>query len=116
MQEALERAEREKPGSTVTESEILEYLAYPLGELGEITLALNLTKRLHALVPDHPRAPGNIAYYEYVLAQNSTQVEQKPEGWNDTYARWRKYGVTTLQDGTYDHYAALCRGDIRQVR
>uniref|UniRef100_A0A5S6QYW5 procollagen-proline 4-dioxygenase n=2 Tax=Trichuris muris TaxID=70415 RepID=A0A5S6QYW5_TRIMR len=67
MQEAMNRWEHEDP-PTVEEVDILEYLAFGLYQQGNVKRALQLTKRLYNLKPEHPRAKGNIKYYEDMLA------------------------------------------------
>ncbi|KAG8197755.1 hypothetical protein JTE90_006801 [Oedothorax gibbosus] len=63
MQEALNRVDKEIYKS-VEKSEILEYLASSIYMQGNTSHALKLTNNLLELVPDHPRAQGNRAYYE----------------------------------------------------
>ncbi|KHJ45353.1 prolyl 4-hydroxylase subunit alpha-2 family protein [Trichuris suis] len=69
MQEAMNRYEHEDP-PTVDLSDILEYLAFGLYQQGNVKRALQLTKRLYNRQPDHPRAKGNIKYYEDMLVKD----------------------------------------------
>uniref|UniRef100_A0A915DIP8 Fe2OG dioxygenase domain-containing protein n=1 Tax=Ditylenchus dipsaci TaxID=166011 RepID=A0A915DIP8_9BILA len=63
MDEALDRLKREMP-QTSSEADILEYLAFALYKQGNVKKALQVTDRLYEIAPDHPRAKGNIKWYE----------------------------------------------------
>ncbi|CAJ0579739.1 unnamed protein product, partial [Mesorhabditis spiculigera] len=101
MQEALNRLENEHPPS-IAEAEILEYLAYSLYQQGNVRRALSMTKRLFAIAPHHPRARGNIKWYEDKLDGKEKEGElpavvNKRVEWDGIPER--------------DAYEALCRGE-----
>jgi prolyl 4-hydroxylase len=50
------------------EVEILEYLSYALYMQGNPKRAYVMTKKLAEMNPEHPRAPGNVLWYEEKLA------------------------------------------------
>uniref|UniRef100_S4R4T3 Prolyl 4-hydroxylase, alpha polypeptide I b n=1 Tax=Petromyzon marinus TaxID=7757 RepID=S4R4T3_PETMA len=52
---------------TVGASDVLDYLSYSVYRLGDVQRALNLTRRLAVLDPDHPRAQANLHYFEYEM-------------------------------------------------
>ncbi|GMT24855.1 hypothetical protein PFISCL1PPCAC_16152, partial [Pristionchus fissidentatus] len=101
MQEAIIKLEQEEPAS-VEEAEILEYLAYSLYQQGNVLRALSLTKRLVEISPNHPRAKGNVKWYEDMLDGKEGEGEI-PEVVNKR----------TDNDGIpeRDAYEALCRGE-----
>ncbi|KAL6738222.1 hypothetical protein Aduo_011792 [Ancylostoma duodenale] len=102
MQTALNRLENEEE-KTISEAEILEYLAYALYQQGNIRRALALTKRLAALAPDHPRAKGNVKWYEDMLQGKDMEGDLPPI-----------VNKRTEWDGIVerDAYEALCRGEV----
>ncbi|CAI5447148.1 unnamed protein product [Caenorhabditis angaria] len=105
MQVALNKIENENPKS-VEESEILEYLAYSLYQQGNVRRALALTKRLAKISPNHPRAKGNVKWYEDMLQGKDMQgdlppIVNKRVEWDGIVER--------------DAYEALCRGEIPPV-
>ncbi|RCN36364.1 tetratricopeptide repeat protein [Ancylostoma caninum] len=102
MQTALNRLENEEE-KTISEAEILEYLAYALYQQGNVRRALALTKRLAALAPDHPRAKGNVKWYEDMLQGKDMEgdlppIVNKRVEWDGIVER--------------DAYEALCRGEV----
>ncbi|KAF1757806.1 hypothetical protein GCK72_014263 [Caenorhabditis remanei] len=105
MQVALNKIENESP-ATVEESEILEYLAYSLYQQGNVRRALSLTKRLAKIAPNHPRAKGNVKWYEDML-QGKDMVGDLPPIVNK---RVEFDGIVER-----DAYEALCRGEIPPV-
>ncbi|KFM72508.1 Prolyl 4-hydroxylase subunit alpha-2, partial [Stegodyphus mimosarum] len=71
MQESLDRFEKEDV-KTVSKSDVLEYMAYSSYVLGNIRHALKLTQDLITVDPDHPRAQGNLAYYQQAVLKEDT--------------------------------------------
>ncbi|CAD5218227.1 unnamed protein product [Bursaphelenchus okinawaensis] len=63
MMETEKRMKLEK-NSKVTESDLLEYMAYALYQQGNIKRALALTQKLVRQDPYHPRAAGNVEWYK----------------------------------------------------
>jgi prolyl 4-hydroxylase len=105
MQEAMNRMEHESP-PTATEVDILEYLAFAMYQQGNVKRALSMTKRLKKLDPTHPRADGNIKYYEDMLVQEG--YKKGDDGKLPPIVNQRK------DDGGVnerDIYESLCRGE-----
>ncbi|XP_039526544.1 prolyl 4-hydroxylase subunit alpha-1b isoform X4 [Pimephales promelas] len=64
--------------STIDKVTVLDYLSYAIYKQGELERALELTKRMLKLDPDHHRANGNLKYFEFQLEkQRKTQAENK---------------------------------------
>ncbi|KAL7869936.1 hypothetical protein AOLI_G00139240 [Acnodon oligacanthus] len=64
--------------SSIDTVTVLDYLSYSIYQQGELERALEYTKRLLSLDPDHQRANGNLKYFEYQLAkQRKVEREQK---------------------------------------
>ncbi|ETN72504.1 tetratricopeptide repeat protein [Necator americanus] len=101
MQTALNKLENEEE-KTISEAEILEYLAYSLYQQGNLRRALALTKRLAAIAPNHPRAQGNVKWYEDMLEGKDMEGDLPPI-----------VNKRVEFDGTIerDAYEALCRGE-----
>ncbi|KAJ1369161.1 phytochrome 2 [Parelaphostrongylus tenuis] len=102
MQTALNKLENENP-RTIDEAEVLEYLAYALYQQGNVRRALALTKRLAAIAPNHPRARGNVKWYEDMLNGKDMEGELPPI----VNKRVEDDGIVER-----DAYEALCRGEI----
>uniref|UniRef100_A0A9J2PY10 procollagen-proline 4-dioxygenase n=1 Tax=Ascaris lumbricoides TaxID=6252 RepID=A0A9J2PY10_ASCLU len=77
MQEAQLRLENEDP-PTAKIGDVLEYLAFSLYKQGNIKRALALTKKLVQLEPDHPRAKGNVKWYEDMLEDDNKDISELP--------------------------------------
>ncbi|KAK6022880.1 tetratricopeptide repeat protein [Ostertagia ostertagi] len=104
MQTAMNRKlslEHENP-KTIEEEEVLEYLAYSLYQQGNVRRALALTKRLAAIAPNHPRAKGNVKWYEDMLEGKDMEGELPPI----VNKRVENDGIVER-----DAYEALCRGE-----
>lgn len=78
MQQALKRWETEAE-KTVDRTDILEYMAFSAYVQGNMRRALRLTQDLLRLQPDHPRAAGNIVYYENAIEAEGGKVEKRGE-------------------------------------
>nr|CDJ87150.1 Prolyl 4-hydroxylase alpha-subunit and Tetratricopeptide TPR2 and Oxoglutarate iron-dependent oxygenase domain containing protein [Haemonchus contortus] len=105
MQTAMNRLEHENP-RTIEEEEVLEYLAYALYQQGNVRRALALTKRLAELAPNHPRAKGNVKWYEDMLEGKDMEGELPPI----VNKRVENDGIVER-----DAYEALCRGEAPPV-
>jgi prolyl 4-hydroxylase len=104
MEEALEKLKTEKP-PTKQESDILEYYAYALYKQGNVKHALKLTKKLAKIDPKHPRAAGNVKWYEDMLDEKAREnLEDLPPVKNE---RDLKYDITEREV-----YEKLCRGEF----
>ncbi|KAG1663558.1 Prolyl 4-hydroxylase subunit alpha-2 [Nymphon striatum] len=69
MDEAMKKYTGEDP-KTISIADILEYLAFSHYMLGHLEEGLKLTKELIKADPAHPRAPGNIRYYEDLIEKD----------------------------------------------
>uniref|UniRef100_A0A3P9I4Q6 Prolyl 4-hydroxylase subunit alpha-1 n=1 Tax=Oryzias latipes TaxID=8090 RepID=A0A3P9I4Q6_ORYLA len=76
MAQALRQLEEgeESPLDKVT---VLDYLSYAIYQQGDLKRALEYTKKLLQLDPDHQRANGNQKYFEFQLEKQEKQDETK---------------------------------------
>jgi prolyl 4-hydroxylase len=113
MQEAYERHEKETPPS-VSISEVLEYLAFALYQQGNVKHALALTRRLAAIDPAHPRAAGNVKWYEdMVKEETGGDLQMKTDASSDENLPSivnRRADDNGMPER--DIYEALCRGEV----
>ncbi|KAH7731564.1 Protein PHY-2 [Aphelenchoides avenae] len=108
MQESMDRAEKENP-PTATEADILEYLAFALYKQGNVKRALLATDRLYKIYPGHPRAKGNIKWYEdQLLAEGVRQSEMRKN--IPTLDNIRP--ADNLENTERTIYEALCRNEV----
>ncbi|XP_056091120.1 prolyl 4-hydroxylase subunit alpha-1b isoform X1 [Rhinichthys klamathensis goyatoka] len=64
--------------STIDKVTVLDYLSYAIYKQDELERALELTKRMLKLDPDHHRANGNLKYFEFQLEkQRKAEAENK---------------------------------------
>ncbi|XP_061754578.1 prolyl 4-hydroxylase subunit alpha-2-like isoform X2 [Nerophis ophidion] len=97
----------------VSKADILDYLSYSVYQMGDLSRAVELTRRLVAIDPNHQRAGGNLRYFERLLLKQQNEEEEKK---TDQLA-----SEEPIHLGTYnrplDHlperdiYEALCRGE-----
>ncbi|EFO16802.2 hypothetical protein LOAG_11701 [Loa loa] len=104
MQEAQERIKKEA-NPTVDLESILEYLAFSLYKQGNLKRALLLTDELYRINPDHPRAKGNVRWYEDLL---------EDEGVRRADMRRKVPPINNPRDKSdlNDTYQALCRQEM----
>ncbi|XP_029963116.1 prolyl 4-hydroxylase subunit alpha-1b isoform X1 [Salarias fasciatus] len=78
MVQALKQLDEgeESPIDKVT---VLDYLSYAIYQQGEIERALEFTKRLLELEPEHQRAKGNLKYFEFQLEKQKKTEEQESQ-------------------------------------
>ncbi len=119
MQEAIDRLDKEESVNPSDRVAILEYLAFATYRRGNVRQALKLTHRLLELSPKHPRAFGNIEYYEKELAQRSSSKKRGDDGdvpldeaITESEKTW-KSREDILESTERDVYEALCRGEKR---
>ncbi|KRZ51942.1 Prolyl 4-hydroxylase subunit alpha-2, partial [Trichinella nativa] len=103
--QALNRVEHENPPS-VDQAEILEYLAYGMYQQGNVKRALQLTKRLQRIKPDHPRAEGNVKWYLDLLAKEGVSRVTDHDLPPIVNARPNDQALPERKD-----FEALCRGE-----
>lgn len=115
MVQALRQLDRgeESPVDTVL---VLDYLSYSIYQQGELERALELTKRLLSLDPEHQRARGNLKYFQFQREkQRNASDHQSPEeggnaGRNRTNAASEKKRFREpLPERKM--YEKLCRGE-----
>ncbi|VDN54900.1 unnamed protein product [Dracunculus medinensis] len=108
MQEAKDRLEKEvRP--TASLEDILEYLAFAIYKQGNLKRALLLTDELYKLNPNHPRAKGNVKWYEDLLEEDGVRRTEMRRNIPPL--------VNMRHDGGLEHserdiYEALCRNEI----
>ncbi|XP_078055574.1 prolyl 4-hydroxylase subunit alpha-1b isoform X1 [Mustelus asterias] len=81
MEQALKQLDAGEV-STIDKITVLDYLSYSVYQQGDLDKALELTKRLLKLDPEHQRANGNLRYFEYMMAdqkKEQTNTAQKSE-------------------------------------
>ncbi|XP_001371555.2 prolyl 4-hydroxylase subunit alpha-2 [Monodelphis domestica] len=110
MQQALKQHDAGEDATT-SKVEILDYLSYAVFQLGDIHRALEFTRRLISLDPNHERAGGNLRYFEKLIEEerlgktlNKTS-ETEPATQGAFYQRPSDY----LPER--EVYEALCRGE-----
>uniref|UniRef100_A0A3Q1G0T8 Prolyl 4-hydroxylase subunit alpha-1 n=1 Tax=Acanthochromis polyacanthus TaxID=80966 RepID=A0A3Q1G0T8_9TELE len=113
--------------STLDKVTVLDYLSYAIYQQGEIERALEYTKRLLELDPEHQRAKGNLKYFEFQLekqkkaadAEAEKQKEQETTKTTEKNKKKRKKRSpeTFSLIPERKKYEMLCRGEgIRMVR
>uniref|UniRef100_A0A8C1J635 Prolyl 4-hydroxylase subunit alpha-1 n=1 Tax=Cyprinus carpio TaxID=7962 RepID=A0A8C1J635_CYPCA len=66
--------------STIEKVTVMDYLNYAIYQQGELERALELTKRMLKLDPNHQRANGNLKYFEFQLEkQRKAEAEKKEQ-------------------------------------
>ncbi|KAM9560105.1 prolyl 4-hydroxylase subunit alpha-1-like isoform 2-T2 [Salvelinus alpinus] len=90
MEQALKQLD-EGEESTVDKVSVLDYLSYAIYQQGELGRALELTKRLLILDPEHQRANGNLKYFEFQLRkQRKAQAEEAQKTQNEGKGRTKR--------------------------
>ncbi|XP_051578706.1 prolyl 4-hydroxylase subunit alpha-1-like isoform X3 [Myxocyprinus asiaticus] len=105
--------------STIDKVTVLDYLSYAIYQQGELERALELTRRMLKLDPNHHRANGNLKYFEFQLEkQRKAEAEkEKEEGEGkktekkvlDKRDAQRKRSKNLLPERK--KYEMLCRGE-----
>ncbi|XP_068070400.1 prolyl 4-hydroxylase subunit alpha-1b isoform X2 [Danio rerio] len=112
MAQALSQLDEgeESPIDKVT---VMDYLSYAIYQQGELDRALELTKRMLKLDPNHHRANGNLKYFEFQLEkQRKAENEKKEEDQKrvlDKRDAQRKRSKDPLPERK--KYERLCRGE-----
>uniref|UniRef100_A0A671QAQ5 procollagen-proline 4-dioxygenase n=1 Tax=Sinocyclocheilus anshuiensis TaxID=1608454 RepID=A0A671QAQ5_9TELE len=111
MQQALRQMDSGEDAKT-PKADILDYLSYSVYQMGDLSRAIELTRRLVAIDPSHQRAEGNLRYFERLLSKELRDLgrsQQEPADERpiqlDTYERPKDY----LPER--EVYEALCRGE-----
>ncbi|XP_069741624.1 prolyl 4-hydroxylase subunit alpha-1-like isoform X3 [Narcine bancroftii] len=99
--------------STIDKITILDYLSYSVYQQGELDKALELTKTMLKLDPEHQRANGNLRYFEYMLAgqkkkaEESVKTEESKKGSISQTKKRRPADYLPERQ----NYERLCRGE-----
>ncbi|XP_046723946.1 prolyl 4-hydroxylase subunit alpha-2 isoform X2 [Silurus meridionalis] len=111
MQQALQQMDAGEDTKT-SKSDILDYLSYSVYQMGDVSRAIELTRRLVSIDPSHQRAGGNLHYFEQILSNEQLDKDQTTK---------EPTGDSSIQLATYDRpkdylperetYEALCRGE-----
>ncbi|XP_066548821.1 prolyl 4-hydroxylase subunit alpha-1 isoform X2 [Amia ocellicauda] len=100
--------------ATVDKVTVLDYLSYSIYQQGELERALELTKRLLRLDPEHQRANGNLKYFEYSLLKQR-KAEQEEQGSEQGERAKKAAPVNKGRPKDYlperQKYEQLCRGE-----
>ncbi|CAI2349116.1 unnamed protein product [Caenorhabditis sp. 36 PRJEB53466] len=108
MQEAQRRL-ADEPEPTADIEDILEYLAFALYKQNNLKHALKLTEELHKLNPSHPRAKGNVKWYEDLLEQEGVR---RSEMRRNLPAIQNRRPDSVLGNTERTMYEALCRNEV----
>ncbi|XP_018419280.1 PREDICTED: prolyl 4-hydroxylase subunit alpha-2 isoform X2 [Nanorana parkeri] len=112
MQEALKLLEEGEESTTISKVDVLDYLSYTVFQLGDISRAVELTRKLLLLDSSHDRAGSNLRYFEKLLEKERT--EEKVNRTSDTEPHKPRTDVYSRpQDYLPERetYEALCRGE-----
>ncbi|XP_060791849.1 prolyl 4-hydroxylase subunit alpha-2-like isoform X2 [Neoarius graeffei] len=111
MQQALRQMDDGEETRT-SKSDILDYLSYSVYQMGDVSRAIELTRRLVSIDPGHQRAGRNLQYFEQMLSSELRDLEQTKK---------EPSKETSIQVVTYDRpkdylpereiYESLCRGE-----
>ncbi|XP_006006516.1 prolyl 4-hydroxylase subunit alpha-1 isoform X3 [Latimeria chalumnae] len=108
MAQALKQLDAGEESSSIDKIIVLDYLSYAVYQQGDLDTALQLTKRLLILDPEHQRANGNLRYFEYIMSK------QKKE---ESKTNKTEKAVQTKKGRPKDYlperqkYEMLCRGE-----
>ncbi|KAM9804005.1 prolyl 4-hydroxylase subunit alpha-1b [Neosynchiropus ocellatus] len=116
MAQALRQLDEgeESPLEKVT---VLDYLSYAIYQQGEIERALEYTKRLLELDPEHQRANGNLKYFEFQLEKQRKAAKEEPQEQkeevkvNQTEKKKKKSKKEFQLIPERKKYEMLCRGE-----
>ncbi|EPB69385.1 tetratricopeptide repeat protein [Ancylostoma ceylanicum] len=111
MEEALKRLEQEDE-PTADREDVLEYLSYSLYKQGNLKHALKLVEELYKLNPRHPRAKGNIKWYEDLLAQEGVKKADMRRSLGRVV---NERPLSVLGNEERSIYEALCRNEVPVV-
>ncbi|VDO89614.1 unnamed protein product [Heligmosomoides polygyrus] len=103
----LRLEEEEEPTAKLTQ--ILEYLSFSLYKQGNAKHALKLVEELAQLEPNHPRAKGNIKWYEDHLAQEGVKKADMRRALGEVV---NQRPASVLGNSERAVYEALCRNEV----
>ncbi|WKY00171.1 hypothetical protein Q1695_014771 [Nippostrongylus brasiliensis] len=108
MEESKRRLEKEDV-PTAKLGQILEYLSYSLFKQGNVKHALQLVEQLAKLEPNHPRAKGNVKWYEDKLAEEGVKKSEMRKGLGPVS---NERPISVLGNAERTIYEALCRNEV----
>ncbi|KAM9726843.1 prolyl 4-hydroxylase subunit alpha-1b isoform 2-T2 [Menidia menidia] len=117
MVQALKQLD-EGEESTLDKVTVLDYLSYAVYQQGELERALDYTKRLLELDPEHQRAKGNLKYFDFQLEKQKKAADENPQKEKErgkretTKTEKRKFSKKALSlIPERAKYEMLCRGE-----
>uniref|UniRef100_A0A8K9V8T0 Prolyl 4-hydroxylase, alpha polypeptide I b n=1 Tax=Oncorhynchus mykiss TaxID=8022 RepID=A0A8K9V8T0_ONCMY len=119
MEQALKQLD-EGEESTMNKVTVLDYLSYAIYQQGELGRALELTKRLLILDPEHQLANGNLKYFDFQLTkQRKAQAEEAQKAQNEGKGRTNRQTSDASKEKMRFRepvperkiYEMLCRGE-----
>ncbi|CAG6016760.1 unnamed protein product [Menidia menidia] len=117
MVQALKQLD-EGEESTLDKVTVLDYLSYAVYQQGELERALDYTKRLLQLDPEHQRAKGNLKYFDFQLEKQKKAADENPQKEKErgkrqtTKTEKRKFSKKALSlIPERAKYEMLCRGE-----
>ncbi|XP_048472234.1 prolyl 4-hydroxylase subunit alpha-1 isoform X4 [Rhincodon typus] len=113
MEQALKQLDAGEV-SNINKITVLDYLSYAVYQQGDLDKALELTKRLLTLDPEHQRANGNLKYFEYMMAdqkKEKSNIAQKTEGNKSGHVSQTKRERIKDYLPERQKYEMLCRGE-----
>ncbi|XP_026752045.1 prolyl 4-hydroxylase subunit alpha-2-like isoform X1 [Galleria mellonella] len=116
MMETLRKYKEENEPYPFDEVDILEYISFSHYMLGDVRKAIEWTKTLLKLAPNHPRARGNIPHYMKEIEEEDTKLKRRRRGDTGEVTKEKDPEVVEeLSEYQKDriNYEALCRGDMR---
>ncbi|XP_013142463.1 PREDICTED: prolyl 4-hydroxylase subunit alpha-2-like [Papilio polytes] len=111
MLEALRKYKEENETYDFTEVDILEYISFSHYLLGEVQHALQWTRKLLALEPQHPRARGNVPHFQKTIAEADARMKRRRRGdtGEDDEEDSQPMSYLSKERKVYE---ALCRGEM----
>ncbi|XP_006783741.1 prolyl 4-hydroxylase subunit alpha-1b isoform X1 [Neolamprologus brichardi] len=119
MAQALKQLD-EGEESTLDKVTVIDYLSYAIYQQGEMERAMEYTKRLIELDPEHPRGKSNLKYFEFQLEKQKKAAEeeapkQKEREKRETVEKKKKKQKKSKKAFSLiperEKYEMLCRGE-----
>jgi len=120
MAQALHILDNEEVNApTVDRTDVLEYMAFSAYLRGNMRRALELTNQLLTIMPNHPKAAGNVKYYERALAAEKAALRKKGED-GSFYTNMGHQATVVKQKSNKEKQTSneqkscekLCRGEV----
>ncbi|CAF0718005.1 unnamed protein product [Brachionus calyciflorus] len=119
MNESLIQVELEGNQPSIDKVEILDYYAFSTAKQGNIKHAIDLTKQIIELEPDHERAEANLKYFEKAL-KDYKKLLQGDNGDNLDLSNnpfvFKNPRPEHVLGSEREIYESLCRGDYKPSR